>query len=193
MTAEPIGGAGRVPPVNAVAMGFDATPSGEVAVIPLGRTFVDFYRETRTQVARGLGLTLGDRELAEEATDEAMTRAYQHWSKVRGLDNPAGWVYRVGLNWSRSVLRRRRRPERHAPGAAFAELPELAEPTVVAALMTLSVEQRAVVVCRYLLGWSEADTATALGIRRGTAKSRTARALTQLRAQLQHLGPEGES
>ena len=40
---------------------------------------------------------------------------------------------------------------------------------------------RAVLACRYLLGLSEAETAAALGVRPGTVKSRTARALEQLR------------
>jgi len=188
---EPDPAVRRVSPVNALAMGFDATPSGEVALVPLRLTFVDFYRDHRSPVARALALTLGDRQLADEATDEAMTRAYQHWKKVSTLDNPGGWVYRVGLNWSRSVLRRVRRPDRTPTGQLFTDAPVAGEPAVVAALMTLSVEHRAVVVCRHLLGWSEAETAAALGLRRGTVKSRTSRALTLLREQLHHLGPEG--
>ena len=41
-----------------------------------------------------------------------MARAYQRWGHVSTLDNPGGWVYRVGLNWSLSLLRRvkRRQP-----------------------------------------------------------------------------------
>lgn len=183
----------RVLPVNTVAMGFDATPSGEVELIPVTLTFVDFYRQHRTRVARALALTLGDAQLADEATDEAMTRAYQHWGKVSRLDNPGGWVYRVGLNWSLSVLRRVRRPDRTPPTPGVSEQPAVHEPAVAAALRTLSVDHRSVVVCRHLLGWSEAETAAALGIRRGTVKSRSARALHLLREQLHHLGPEATS
>jgi RNA polymerase sigma factor (sigma-70 family) len=40
---------------------------------------------------------------------------------------------------------------------------------------------RLVISCRYLLGLSEAETAATLGLRVGTVKSRTARALHQLR------------
>ncbi len=70
--------------------------------------FAAFYEQHHPRVARALAVTLGDAELATEATDEAMVRAYQRWKQVSSLDNPGGWVYRVGLNWSRSVLRRRR-------------------------------------------------------------------------------------
>lgn len=38
-----------------------------------------------------------------------MVRTFQHWDKIRRYDNPAGWAYRVGLNWATSRLRRRSR------------------------------------------------------------------------------------
>ena len=72
--------------------------------------FEEFYREQRAPIGRALALTLRDPQLASEAVDEAMARAYQRWSRVQSLDNPGGWVYRVGLNWSRSILRRALRP-----------------------------------------------------------------------------------
>jgi RNA polymerase sigma factor (sigma-70 family) len=53
------------------------------------------------------------------------------------------------------------------------------------ALGRLGVEQRAVVVCRYLLDWSVDDTATSLDIPVGTVKSRLARALDQLARHLE--------
>ena len=68
-----------------------------------------FYRSARDSVARALVLTLGNQELGVEAADEAMTRAYQRWIQVHSYENPEGWVYRVGLNWARSIWRKRRR------------------------------------------------------------------------------------
>ena len=53
-----------------------------------------------------------------------------------------------------------------------------------AAMERLSDEHRDVVACRYLLELSEEETAAALRIRRGTVKSRVARALERLRAEL---------
>ena len=52
---------------------------------------------------------------------------------------------------------------------------------LIAALDSLPEPAREVLACRYLLGLSEAETAAALGVRPGTVKSRTARALEQLR------------
>eukprot|EP01036_Dinobryon_divergens_P000195 gene195-238_t len=141
-------------------------------------SFEDFYLSSRASVGRALALTLRDDDLAREAIDEAMARAYQRWSHVGQLDNPGGWVYRVGLNWSRSVIRRLRRNPPiwiAQPGDAPAAAPT--DPSIDAALDSLGVDHRAVVVCRLLLGLSEQQTADVLGLRPGTVKSRLARAL----------------
>jgi RNA polymerase sigma factor (sigma-70 family) len=150
-------------------------------VAVLDPSFEDFYRTNRTPIGRALALTLRDTSLAAEAIDEAMARAYQRWTHVSRLENPGGWVYRVALNWSRSVLRRLTRP---APtwvaSPTTSPAPSVQDPAVDRALATLTVDQRAVVVCRLLLNLSEAHTADALGVKPGTVKSRLHRALARL-------------
>jgi Sigma-70 region 2 len=69
-------------------------------------SFADFYAKHHDSVARALSGTMGDDHLATEAVDEAMARADQRWDHVRSLESPSGWVYTVGLNWTRSLLRR---------------------------------------------------------------------------------------
>jgi RNA polymerase sigma-70 factor (ECF subfamily) len=64
------------------------------------------------------------------------------------------------------------------------------DPAIDDALAGLPTKQRAVVVCRLLLGWSEAQTSAALGIRPGTVKSRLHRALGTLQVELDHLREE---
>ena len=80
----------------------------ELSVVPIDprRDFEAFYRDGYADIARALAVTLGDLDLAQEATDEAMVRAYVRWQKIGAYDNPGGWVYRVGLNWARSARRR---------------------------------------------------------------------------------------
>lgn len=152
--------------------------------------FVAFYRVKRDRVARALALTLGDGPLAAEATDEAMARAYQRWGRVGSFDDPAGWVYRVALNWATSVLRRRRRAPVAPVERDHPDMAAVAEPTVRAALAQLDVRQRSVIVCRFYLGLSEQETAAALGTRPGTVKSRLHRGLRHLQTRLEHLRPE---
>ncbi len=57
--------------------------------------FEVFYRRSWSGVYRPLAATLGDAELASEAVDEAMVRAYSKWRSVRKMSNAEGWVYRV--------------------------------------------------------------------------------------------------
>ncbi len=151
-----------------------------------GTSFEQFYRAHYVSIARALSYTLTDVELGREAADEAMVRAYVHWKKIHSYDNPAAWVYRVGLNWARSA---RRRVTRALP---FHERrdnvdPPMTDPALYAALQALDVRLRSVVVCRVLLDWSVEQTASALGIKPGTVKSRLHRALDSLEQTLRHL------
>jgi RNA polymerase sigma-70 factor (ECF subfamily) len=59
---------------------------------------------------------------------------------------------------------------------------------VAAALTRLGTDDRAVLGCRYVAGLSELETAEVLGLPVGTVKSRTARALTRLRSELESGG-----
>jgi DNA-directed RNA polymerase specialized sigma24 family protein len=199
MNVEPNDGGERVPDVDfAIGQTEPYLEPATAEFIPVHASdaahpimlFEVFYREQRAPIARALALTLRDSQLATEAVDEAMARAYQRWNRVQTLDNPGGWVYRVGLNWSRSILRRALRP---APvwvtDAGTMTDGSGLDPAIDRALAELSIEQRAVVVCRLLIGLSEAQTATALGIRLGTAKSRLARASTRLQSLLSPLDP----
>jgi RNA polymerase sigma-70 factor (ECF subfamily) len=175
-----------VPVRPAAAAGPDSGPSVAAATPAHGIDFTDFYRTTWPGVARALTLVLGDADLAVDATDEAMARAYPRWDRLSGYDNPAGWVYRVGLNWARSHHRRLRRRLPFARGEAVTPAPDT-EPAIREALRALPVTQRSVVVCRLLLDWSVEDTAAALGIRPGTVQSRLYRAVHSLEQTLQHL------
>lgn len=153
-------------------------------------TFVEFYEDARDRVGRALAITLGDAHLAAEAVDEAMARAYQRWDRVGTFDNPGGWVYRVALNWATSIIRRRLRAPHPPAERGPTDIGPITEPDVAVALRELPPRQRAVVVCRFYLGLSEAETATALSTRPGTVKSRLHRALRHLQTRLAHLAPE---
>ena len=170
-----------VPTEAATGVAADAEPAVDVL------DFESFYRSRRPSIVRGLALALGDADLAAEAADEAFTRAYERWRSVSAFGRPEAWVYRVGMNWALSILRRRRLSQHRLYDPAVAESPAVADPAVHAALAELDVKHRTVIVCRHLLGWSVAETAAALRLREGTVKSRLHRANQILQARLQHL------
>lgn len=152
-----------------------------VMLVSLPLPFEEFFARHHVEMVRALSLTLGDAELARDAAAEGFARAFQRWPSVSGYANPAGWTYRVGLNWARSG---RRKWRRERLGERFIEgiVPEVAprDATLVAALAQLSLDRRSVVVGRYYLDWSESELADALDIAPGTVKSRLSRALSQL-------------
>lgn len=145
-------------------------------------SFEIFYADRADELYRTLAVTLRDSELAREATDEAMVRAYSKWSKVSRYDNPSGWVYRVAYNWAMDQLRRAKSPLMESAGPPVDH--PLPRPDVALALDALPIEQRAVVVLRVVHDWSEDAVAYALNIPVGTVKSRLARALQTLRQEV---------
>ncbi|MFD1370064.1 RNA polymerase sigma factor [Actinoplanes sichuanensis] len=146
--------------------------------------FEAFYRANADRIYRALAVTLRRDDLAADAVAEAMSRAYARWPTVSRLDNPAGWVFRVALNWATSWWRKVRRERPPADDSAH---PHLWPPEITVArdaLAKLPEPQRAVITCRVLLDLSTADTAAALRISEGTVKSRLARGLAVLRHEL---------
>lgn len=152
----------------------------------------DRFRELHSQrdrLYRAVALAVGDTGLAADAIDEAMTRAFTLWDRIEAYASPEGWVYRVALNVARSALRKKRREDLWAkpPERMVVELP--ADLELRRAVGRLPVKFRSVVVARYLLDWSTADTAKALGLPEGTVKTRLKRALARLAKDLE--GAEG--
>lgn len=144
--------------------------------------FEAFWTAERGRLRRALVLTLGDASLASEAVDEGMVRAYQRWNRISRYQDPAGWVYRVALNWSRSAMRRRRlRPVRRLEELDTPAFDRRGDAELWDAVSRLSQDKRAVVVLRFYLDWSVPRIAEALDCRPGTVKSRLHRALEQLR------------
>lgn len=161
------------------------TVTGKASVNVGVRSFEDFYAHEQRDLYRALAFSLGDAALAAEAVDEAMARAYARWRKVGAYDNPAGWVYRVALNWARNRFRSRRRISDAGVPDVGRHDPEPVDPALWRAVASLPVAQRDVVVLRFQLDWSLERIASSLEIPVGTVKSRLNRGLERLRNDLE--------
>jgi len=149
--------------------------------------FEAFYRRTRGDALRTAVFILNDPDLAVDAVDEAMARAFERWDTLAEASNAVGWVVRVAVNFGRN-RQRRRLLERRRPLLTVergGELPAPADPAMARALARLSLDQRAVVVLRFHLDWSVDQVAEALQIAPGTVKSRLHRALGRLESLLE--------
>jgi RNA polymerase sigma-70 factor (ECF subfamily) len=154
------------------------------------QSLVDDHREVAFRLAVVL---TGSAAEAEDAAQEALVKAWRALPRFR-VDEPfRPWLLRIVANEARnrrrSLGRRAHLHERAAAGSAGDAAPSPEELTVAAddrgrllrELSSLPEEARLVLTCRYLLELSETETAAALGVRQGTVKSRTARALDRLR------------
>ncbi len=134
---------------------------------------------------------------AEEAAQDGFVKAYRALGRFRRGSPLRPWLLRIvaneALNRRRSAARRERlalraaaedRPGDAVPSPEAALLARESQERLLAAVERLSDDHRDAVACRYFLQLSEEETAAALGVRRGTVKSRLARALGRLREEL---------
>ncbi len=144
--------------------------------------FTAFYDQRRDEVFAAVVVSVGNRQLAAEAVDEAFTRAAERWAQVRQLDRPAGWVYRVAVNWATSWRRKwSRRPTLPIEQLDRPGQDDLGSVTLLEQLGDLPVLQRQMLILRFVLGYSVPETAEVLGVAPGTVKSGVHRARQHLR------------
>jgi RNA polymerase sigma-70 factor (ECF subfamily) len=142
---------------------------------------------------RAAYLVTGSAAEAEDAAQDGFVKAWQALPRFRRGAPFRPWLLAIVTNEARN---RRRRAGRQAALALRAVEPEPAgieESTAARAdhervlriVGGLSEEHRLVIGYRYFLDLSEEETAEALGVPRGTVKSRLARALERLREQME--------
>jgi RNA polymerase sigma-70 factor (ECF subfamily) len=139
--------------------------------------FDDFVREVEPRLRRAL---VGCRGLdgAQEATAEALAYAWEHRARVLAMENPAGYLYRVGQ--SRTKARRRIA----LPTPDDLRLPAV-EPALIPALLALPEQQRTAVWLVHACAWTYAEAADAMAISRSAVGTHVTRALDALRAALE--------
>jgi RNA polymerase sigma factor (sigma-70 family) len=141
---------------------------------------------------------LGDRQLAEDATQQAFLQAWRSASTFEIGRDPAPWLAtitrRVAIDMQRVAARRPATSlETATPDdPALISLPPSEEAVweawqVRRAIDELDPDEREVVRLQHLQGHSHSEIAERLGIAVGTVKSRTFRAHRHLAARLQHL------
>ena len=146
--------------------------------------FDAFYQASARRVVLYLYAVCGDLADAQDLAQEAYARAWQHWSKVAGYDNPEAWVravgWRLAANRWRGLRRRWAAQARLGPPDVVTRSPSPDRVAVVAALQQLPPAQRQAVALHYLFDMSVNDIALSTGTPAGTVKARLSRARTAL-------------
>jgi RNA polymerase sigma-70 factor, ECF subfamily len=149
-------------------------------------TFEDFFHANYERLLRAMYLATGDRYEAEELAQDAMARVLERWDRVRGVEDPAAYVFRVALNRRRSLLRRfavsvRRTPPHDPQGSSEPTRAVDERDAIRRALEKLPQGQREALVLFDWLGMSDLQAAAVLGISAGAARTRLHRARSAMR------------
>jgi RNA polymerase sigma-70 factor (ECF subfamily) len=137
---------------------------------------------------------LGDHGDADDATQDAFTRAWRSRRSLRDPERFDAWFGRILVNVCRQRLRSRARqtirPLDEASGAAEPATPDASEPAsardaITRAMTLLDADHRIVVVLRYWADLSIDEIAARIGVPAGTVKSRLHYALRSMRCGLE--------
>jgi RNA polymerase sigma-70 factor (ECF subfamily) len=150
--------------------------------------FAVLARAAAARLDAAARLVLRDPELARDAVQEALIRAWRDLPGLRDPDRFDAWIHRLVVNASIDEARRKRRRviqvavtpidivEHEDAYGLMADRDALDR-----ALAELTPENRALVVLHYYVGLPVPEAAASLGINLGTAKSRLHRAIARMR------------
>ena len=144
------------------------------------RSFSDFARDVEPRLRQALVARFGT-TVGREAAVDALAYGWEHWQRLSRLDNPAGYLYRVGQTRARRSVGRKQptfpaTPEHHE---------HWVEPGLPAALESLSERQRTAVVLVHSFEWTQKEVAEVLGLSATTVQKHLERGLAKLRAALE--------
>ncbi|MGW7363853.1 RNA polymerase sigma factor SigM [Streptomyces sp. NPDC054841] len=163
--------------------------------------FGELVRRHRDRLWAVAMRTLGDREEAADAVQDALVSAFRAAHTFRGQSAVTTWLHRITVNAcldrARKAASRKTSPvddterleqllEPHESAEAPAERQDLHR-ELLAALATLPADQRAALVLVDMQGYPVAEAARVLDVPTGTVKSRCARGRARLLPMLTHL------
>jgi RNA polymerase sigma-70 factor (ECF subfamily) len=161
------------------------------------RAFEELVRAYQAIAYRTAYLLTGSATDAEDAAQVGFVKAWAALPRFRRGAEFRPWLLRIVANEAHNRRRARTRREAlsrralaESPSGDAVPSPEAAtldaegRQVLLDAVNRLDERDRDVLTCRYFLELSEQETAEVLGVRRGTVKSRTARALERLRAEV---------
>ena len=141
--------------------------------------FTEFVEANEHKLRHALTAALGY-DLGRDAAAEALAHCWEHWERVRDMENPIGYLYVVGRDRGRRMGRFVRTiypavPEERTPWC---------EPGLPSALADLPEKQRIVVLLLHGYDWRLSEVAETLGVSKSTVQTHADRAMRNLRRKL---------
>lgn len=145
-------------------------------------SFTQFVVTNESKLRQALMAKCGG-EVGREVAQDALEYGWVHWERVGKMENPVGYLYKVGRN-----LSRRRRPGM----VTFVEVPydrtPDIEPALPKALAALSARQRTAVVLVHCFQWTLSEVAGVMGISKTAVQNHLERGMASLRRQIGVVG-----
>ena len=143
----------------------------------------DIFHAAYPRLVVHLYAVCGNQADAEDAVQEAFTKALRSQRGFLALDHPEAWLRTVALNHLRNGWRHHETVRRllgrvPGPQSAFELGPD--HVAIMTALAGLDRTHREVVVLHYLVDLPVSEIAATLGIAEGTVKSRLSRSRDRL-------------
>lgn len=190
-----IGGVGRVERSDVRNQAIGETTDTSLVAMVLGGDLAAYGHLVRRHapMAKRMAVLWGAADEADDVVQEAFVRAYTALPRFREGEEFRPWLLTIVRNLTHNARRARgRRAARETLAAATWPVADVADEAIDAVrrdqllngVRQLPGGLREVLVCRYLLELSEAETAATLGLRAGTVKSRLHRALARLREEV---------
>lgn len=141
--------------------------------------FSDFFAEIEPRLRLALVATFGSSN-GRDAAAEALLWGWQHWDQARAMDNPAGYLYRVGYSYALKASKSKTVPSDPLVPMASADQPD-SGPELVALLSRLSDHQRVALWLVHGLGYRHREVAEVLECSASSVATHVRRALEKLR------------
>lgn len=143
-------------------------------------SFTGFVNDVEPRMRHALAGAFGP-DIGHEAVADALAYGWEHWERIRNLENPAGYLYRVAMRTAPRITRRA--PTLPAPPPD--EMPWV-EPGLPGALTRLSEKQRIAVILVRGHGYTFREAADLMGgIGISTVEKHVERGMSKLRKALE--------
>ncbi len=144
--------------------------------------FDEFVARIEPALRRALVLSFGP-QAGREACIDALAWAWENWTRVSAMSNPAGYLYRVGQTCARRQIVGIGRQV----GSRAGDDEMLVDPVpeLMPALAGLSDQQRVAVVLVHGYGYRQTEVAAMLGVTVSTLREHLRRGVVRLREVLE--------
>jgi RNA polymerase sigma-70 factor (ECF subfamily) len=138
--------------------------------------FETFFKRVESKLRIALTAVFGQ-EAGRDAAAESLAYGWEHWDEVSTMDNPVGYLYRVGRS-------SQRRPKQPSWADVSSDTTPHVEPGLPTAIGTLSEKQRLAVVLVHAYGWDRTEVADLVEISVSSVDTHLSRGLSKLRDSL---------